>query len=182
MRPRPGLLVAIEKSPLSGPSYASGRGIATRAVLLFFLEKRGKFPRNCGENGNQTPGGAKSTAAAPVSRISSAGTIRNCVTGATTHWAMRMPRFTVKASAAEIDEDHLHLAAIIAVDGARAVEHGDSGRKREARTRPHLRFRAGGQFENDPVGMRARPSGGSVTGSFSAMAAARSKPAASALW
>src|ERR1051326_8012016 len=39
---------------------------------------------------------------------------------------------------AEIGEQHLHLAAVVAVDGAGAVEHGDPVTKRQSRAWAHL--------------------------------------------
>src|SRR5215469_5940449 len=41
---------------------------------------------------------------------------------------------------AEIGEDHPDLAAVVRVDGAGAVEHGETVLERKARARPDLRF------------------------------------------
>ena len=51
--------------------------------------------------------------------------------------------------AAEIGEDHLHLAAIIVVDRAGRVEAGDAVLEREARARPHLHFIALGNGDRE---------------------------------
>ena len=44
---------------------------------------------------------------------------------------MRSPRAIANGSCAEVGEQHLHLAAVVAVDGAGAVEHGDAVAQRE---------------------------------------------------
>ena len=64
------------------------------------------------------------------------------MTGAMTSWAMRMPRVIVNGSLAEIDQEHLHLAAVVGVDRAGRVEHGDAVPEGEAGARPHLRLEA----------------------------------------
>ena len=56
--------------------------------------------------------------------------------------AMFMPRVMRERLVAEIDQDRLHLAAIVAVDRARRVEHRDAVVEREAGARPHLRLRS----------------------------------------
>ena len=50
--------------------------------------------------------------------------------------------------AAEIGEDHLHLAAVIGIDGAGAVQNRKTVFQREAGTRPHLRFIPFGQGDH----------------------------------
>src|SRR3546814_3544160 len=42
--------------------------------------------------------------------------------------------------AAEVDQQHLQFAAIVAVDGAGRVDHGDAVPAGEAGARPHLRL------------------------------------------
>ncbi len=148
-------------------------GASQRVAFCYFSGREREIPSELRRKRNSDPGGAETTAATPGFRMSSAGTIRNCVTGATTHWAMRMPRFTVKASE-EIDEDHLHLAAIIAVDGAGAVQHRDSResarpeRGRTCASVPEGNSKRGRR--NESAAQRRKRHG-----SFSAMAAARSK-------
>ena len=51
-----------------------------------------------------------------------------------------------------IDENDLHLAAIVAVDGARRVEAGDAVIERQPRARPHLRLMAFSQRNGDAGG------------------------------
>src|SRR5262245_20155796 len=50
---------------------------------------------------------------------------------------------------AVIDEDHADLAAIVGVDGAGAVEHGDAGLESEAGAGPYLRLELRGQRDGD---------------------------------
>src|SRR6185437_4456385 len=54
------------------------------------------------------------------------------------------------AVAAEIGKDDADLAAVIRIDRARAVEHGDAGAERQARARPHLSLITLRQGERDP--------------------------------
>src|SRR5680860_764603 len=54
-----------------------------------------------------------------------------------------------EALIAEIDQEHFHLAAIVGIDGAGAVQHGDAMLEREARARAHLRLVAVRQFEDE---------------------------------
>src|SRR5580700_713416 len=54
-----------------------------------------------------------------------------------------------KARVAQIDQDHLDLASVIAVDRTWRVEHGNAVIEREARSRAHLRFHAFGQRDRD---------------------------------
>ena len=72
---------------------------------------------------------------------------------------MRSPRADRERLAAEIDQQHHDLAAIVGVDGAGAVEHGDAMLEREARARAHLRLVAGGSSSAKPVGTSARAPG-----------------------
>src|SRR5262245_54508551 len=51
--------------------------------------------------------------------------------------------------AAEIDQDDADLAAVVGIDGARRVEHGDARLQREAGAWPHLRFESAGQRYGD---------------------------------
>ena len=51
--------------------------------------------------------------------------------------------------AAEVGEDHLHLAAIIVVDRSRRVEAGDAVLERKARARTHLDFIALGNGDRE---------------------------------
>ena len=66
-----------------------------------------------------------------------------------TSCAMRMPRTSSNGCAAEIDEQHLDLAAIVAVDRARRIEHGDAVLRGEPRARTHLRLEAVGQCHRE---------------------------------
>src|SRR5262245_43926558 len=60
---------------------------------------------------------------------------------------------------AQVDEQYLDLAAVVAVDGARAVQHGDAVLERQAGARAHLRLEAGGQLQ-DQAGGDERPLAG----------------------
>ena len=51
--------------------------------------------------------------------------------------------------AAEVDEQHLELAAVVLVDRAGCVRHGDAVPQRQARTRAYLAFVAGGQRDRE---------------------------------
>src|SRR5438270_783639 len=53
-------------------------------------------------------------------------------------------------SADEVGEDHGHLAAVIAVDGAGAVQAGDPFPERKARTRPYLSFETRRDGDHQP--------------------------------
>ena len=63
-------------------------------------------------------------------------TLSAAATGATTNWAMRMPRVIVNGRSPRLTKQHLHLAAVVGVDGAGRVEDGDAvfGRKPGAGT------------------------------------------------
>ena len=52
--------------------------------------------------------------------------------------------------APEIDQEHLHLAAVVGVDRAGRVEHGDAVAGGEAGARPHLRLEAIRQLDDEP--------------------------------
>ncbi len=82
-----------------------------------------------------------------------------CSWRAITIWAILLPRVMRKGLVAVIDQDRLDLAAIVAVDGAGRIEHSDAVVERQARTRPHLRLVANGQFDGDAAG-----DGGARTG------------------
>ena len=85
----------------------------------------------------------------PVASSRSASTSVARVTGATTSWAMRMPRVDLEDAVAEIDQDHLDLAAIVRVDRARRVEHRDAVPQREAGARPDLALVAGRELQRE---------------------------------
>ena len=74
----------------------------------------------------QAPVEPKPPPARPVAVERPALVERDARDGAMTSCAIRMPRLTANGSRAEIDEEHLHLAAIIRVDRARRVEHRDA--------------------------------------------------------
>ena len=57
----------------------------------------------------------------------------------------------------EIDQDHLHFAAIIGIDRARRVQHRDRVTERETRARAHFALKAARKFEREP-GRESRPS------------------------
>ena len=63
-----------------------------------------------------------------------------------------MPRVIVTGFAAEIDQQHLDFAAVVGIDGAGRVEHGETVLHGEAGARPHLRLDAGGQRDGDAGG------------------------------
>ncbi len=65
-----------------------------------------------------------------------------------------------KSSRAEIGEDHLHLAAIVAVDRARRVEAGDAVLERQAGARPDLYLIAGRDRHREAGGDRGARAGG----------------------
>src|SRR5579859_3238208 len=50
---------------------------------------------------------------------------------------------------AVVDQDNLHLAPVVGVDGARRVEAGDPVLERQARAWPHLAFEAGREREGE---------------------------------
>ena len=50
---------------------------------------------------------------------------------------------------AEVHQQHSDLAAVVAVDGPRAVQHGDAVAQRQARARAHLRLQAGRQLQDE---------------------------------
>src|SRR5581483_71564 len=50
----------------------------------------------------------------------------------------------------EVGEQHLHLAAVVAVDGAGAVEHGHAVAQRQPRARAHLGLEALWQLQHEP--------------------------------
>src|SRR6185437_8979445 len=60
---------------------------------------------------------------------------------------------------AQVDQDHLHLPAIVGVDGAGRVQAGDAGAQSKARAGPHLRFEAGGQGHGEAGGHRVTAAG-----------------------
>jgi hypothetical protein len=53
---------------------------------------------------------------------------------------------------AEVDQDHSHLAAVVAVDGAGGVDEGDAVAQGEAAARAHLPLPAGRDLQHDPGG------------------------------
>ena len=69
-----------------------------------------------------------------------------------TSWAIRMPRVIATAFAAEIHQQHLQFTAVIGIDGAGRVEHGEAVFYGEAGARPHLRLSAGRQRDGDTGG------------------------------
>ena len=62
--------------------------------------------------------------AVPPARLRSVSVAR--ATAAKTIWAIRAPRRDDEVVVAEIDQQHLDLAAIVAVDGARRIEARDA--------------------------------------------------------
>ena len=58
--------------------------------------------------------------------------------------------------AAQVQQNHAHLAAIARVDGAGRVGHGDGVLQRQAAARPHLRFVARGQLDGQAGRHQAR--------------------------
>ena len=78
-------------------------------------------------------------------------------TAAKTIWAMRAPRRDDEGIVAEIDQQHLDLAAIVAVDGARRVEARDAVVEGEARSAAAPGPRSlRGISSTSPVGTSAR--------------------------
>ena len=75
-----------------------------------------------------------------VSSSAATSSSSTCSTAATTIWAMRSPRVMTNSAVPVIDQRHLDLAAIIAVDGAGRIQHGDAMLDRKAGARPHLRL------------------------------------------
>ena len=55
-----------------------------------------------------------------------------------------------KRRIAVIDQDHADLAAIVRIDRAGRIEHGDAMSGREARARPHLGLKARRQRDREP--------------------------------
>ena len=49
-----------------------------------------------------------------------------------------------KRLGSQVDDYHLHLAAIVRIDGARGVRYADAMLRRQAAAGPHLHFEAGG--------------------------------------
>ena len=95
----------------------------------------------------------------PVSEASAASAMATCTTGAMiklgdAHAARYRERLV-----AVIDQQHVHLAAIVGVDRAGRVEAGDAVPERQAGARPHLAFegRTGFRTRNRSAQARGRP-------------------------
>ena len=103
--------------------------------------------------------------------------------GSTTSCAMRSPRRISNGAWPRLASMTPHLAAIVAVDRARAVEHGDAVVEREARSAaapaPRSRRAARGSGRSAPA--RVRPAPGSA-GAACRAPPARSRPAAPGDW
>jgi hypothetical protein len=67
--------------------------------------------------------------------------------------------------AAEVHEQHLHLAAVVGVDGAGRVQQRQALAHGEPAPRPHLPSKPGGSASAMPVGTRQRSPAASVTSS-----------------
>src|SRR5262245_7326874 len=52
----------------------------------------------------------------------------------------------------KVGEQHLHLAAIVAIDCARTIEHGEAVPERQPGARPHLRLKPRRQFQDEAGG------------------------------
>ena len=70
---------------------------------------------------------------------------------------MRAPRSTGNGASPEIDQDDLDLAAIVGIDRAGRIEHGDAVPQREPGARPDLAFGAGRQRDRDAGRDRGPP-------------------------
>ncbi len=93
---------------------------------------------------------------------------------------MRSSGAMVAGASREVHEEHLHLAAVVAVDGPRAlstVKPVRAARPERGLTCPSNRA---GIANARPVGTFARPRGAIVNGAESA--ACRSMPGAPTLW
>src|SRR5262249_42398175 len=60
---------------------------------------------------------------------------------------------------AKVADEYLHLAAIVAIDRSRTIEHSDAVPQRQSRARPHLRLKAGRQLEHQAGGNEGALSG-----------------------
>ena len=92
-------------------------------------------------------------------------TTRTCATACTTSWAMRSPRRTVYGSVGiEVDQQHLQLVAVAAVDEPRRVEAGDPVAQGQPAARLHEPGVALGQGEGDAGGHQRPPAAGRQRG------------------
>ena len=69
---------------------------------------------------------------------------------------MRSPSSTVNGRLPVVDQDDTDVAAVVRVDGARAVEDRHPVLVREAASGANLRFKSTRQGKCSPVGIRAR--------------------------
>ena len=84
--------------------------------------------------------------------------------------------------AAEIDKQHLYLAAVVGIDRAGRVEHGDAVARGKPGARPHLRFVPCGSAMAMPVGTSARAPGAMVSGASGRHRGQQIEAGGGALW